>query len=220
MAISFKSKATSGFQRKIAPSKPVGSGGSSYRKPVVSSKPNITPSKSPSTMLSAITQAPMRTVDQFKKLYDFSRYFDPQRASEAQRGRVDRFFLPQLEKRIEGSRSDFANRNLLRSGIRVDEERNINEDVADESDQMLQQLVSQVLDESTKSYETDMSRFLEDRSTDPNSFNPNTSILDSLKTDYDLSEPTGDLDRYGIGFDEFRKRSRAQSFKAPTYTLR
>lgn len=112
--------------------------------------------------LNVINQAPLRTADQFNKLVDYNTYFNPTRAITTQRPRVDRYLLPGLQKQIEQTRGDFANRNLLRSGIRTQAEMGQTQDFGENYDKMLQQLVSQQEEEARKNYATDFTRFLAD----------------------------------------------------------
>lgn len=170
---------------------------------------------------SAIAQAPLRTADQFEKLYGkFGNFFNSDRAVSGERARAERFYLPQLQRQQESINEDFANRGLLRSGIRGKSNEMANQDAYEQIDSMIQQQSAAREQESRDIYNEQLKKYLADTTVGgykpPADFTPdNTPYEDTFNVEELTADPYA---AFGRGFEDIRKRSLATKFR-PEYKV-
>lgn len=162
---------------------------------------------------------PLPTAGDFAKLFPFQNYFDPNLAQAGAMQRSEGYYLPLLEKAIDATRQDYANRGLFRSGMRGYTEDQNMMDIADQQAQMTDTLAAQREAEARGRYATLQSQY-EQNPTGYQAPAELTQPKPTTPTDYYGyrqgmygSTPTVGY-KYGLGTEEGSPYKYGQSYKS------
>lgn len=161
---------------------------------------------------------PLPVQGDFAKLFPWETYFDPQLAQAGAMQRAEGYYLPLLERQIDATRQDFANRNLFRSGMRGYTEDLNMQDIADAQQQMVDTLAAQREAEARSRYATLQSQYEQNPTgyqapaelTPPKQTGP-TDYYGYRQGMYGSTPTVGY--KYGIGTEEGSPYKYGQSYK-------
>lgn len=103
----------------------------------------------------------------------FRKFFNPTLARKGATQEARTFFQPQLNLGLGNINADFANRGLLRSGLRNDARQKFTEDLNDRQSQMIEQLFNTRQQQAVSAFDTFARQF----ENDPTGFNRKFSSI-------------------------------------------